>query len=155
MANLCTLSYWKVGEKATHSKDKQWSYTSFKQTNKTDNEVQLNFYYWGGLCHKQNRCLGHESRITSHRILWDVITYPCPRYLHFLAQNSSIVFRNTHKSHSTACPWWWTMECLLCSLICMYNLLSSCYAQYSVITDHVITRFNCTVHVWLVKRFIN
>ena len=35
----------------------------------------------------RNRYLGHGKVITSHRILWDVITYPCPIYL-LLVQNS-------------------------------------------------------------------
>ena len=39
-----------------------------------------------------SRYLGHGQDITSHRILWDVITYPCPRYL-LLAPKSSIVFK--------------------------------------------------------------
>ena len=41
----------------------------------------MNFSWYMWTFGDISRFLGHGKVITSHRILWDIITYPCPRYL--------------------------------------------------------------------------
>ena len=41
-----------------------------------------------GDCGTRGRYLGHWNLITSHRILWDIITYTCPRYLLLVPKSS-------------------------------------------------------------------
>ena len=46
----------------------------------------LSYDLWGLWCQKS--CPGYDKVITPHSVLWDAITYPCPRYL-LLASKSS------------------------------------------------------------------
>ena len=47
--------------------------------------VKTSYEHFGA----RSRYLGLGQVITSHRILWDVITYPCPRYLFLALRNVS------------------------------------------------------------------
>ena len=57
----------------------------------------------------KSRYLGHVQVIASHRILWDAITYTCPRYLH-LGPKSQYLMQAiyTMLHYKTIYSIWWT-----------------------------------------------